>query len=426
MMSRFNFLGLIVYTLLIATLFTLRGEFLVLAIPFAVYLMAGFLFAPGEVQLEVSRHLSAERATPDTSVEVTVTVTNLGAALEEAQFEDVVPSQLKVLDGSPRSLVTLPKGGVHTLTYSVSGPRGGYVFESLKVKVNDHLAVAGSEVQFKSANQLFIFPPLTHLRHIPIRPRRTRVYAGSIPARAGGAGSEFFGVRDYQPGDSPRSINWHVSARHEELYSNEFQQERVSDVGIVLDGRLRTNAFGRGHSLFEYSVMAAAALADAFLTQGNRVGLLLYANYLGWTLPAYGKVQRERILQALARAKTGDSQVFSALEHIPTRLFPPESQIVVVSPLTEDDVAPLVQLRGLGYQVMAVSPDPISFEMSYLPAKDPSVQMASRVVRMERGLLLRKLQHSGVQTLNWDVSQPFDQVVARQLHRPLGWLRTGR
>ena len=425
-MSRFNFLSLILYILIAAMLFTLRGELLVLAIPFAVYLLAGFWFAPREVKLDVTRHLSAERATPDGSVDVTVIVTNLGAALEEVQFEDGVPPQLKVLDGSPRSLVTLPKGGTHTLTYTVSGPRGGYAFEALKVKVNDHLAVAGSEVQIKVMNQLFIFPPLTRLRHIPIRPRRTRVYAGSIPARAGGTGAEFFGVRSYQPGDSPRAINWRASARHTDLYSNEFQQERVSDVGIVLDGRLRTNAFGRGHSLFEYSVTAAAALADAFLAQGNRVGLLLYANYLGWTLPAYGKVQRERILQALARAKTGDSQVFSALEHIRTRLFPPESQIVVVSPLTEDDVAPLVQLRGLGYQMMVVSPDPISFEMSYLPAKDPSVQMAARVVRMERGLLLRRLQHSGVQILSWDVAQPFDQVVARQMHRPPGWLRTGR
>jgi uncharacterized protein (DUF58 family) len=421
-MSRTSLLSLLLYALLLAALFTLHGELLLLAIPLVVYLLAGFLRAPEGIRLGVTRHLSAERVTPDGEVEVTVIVTNLGGTLEEALVEDVVPSRLTVRDGSPRGLVSLLKGASYTLTYTVAGPRGGYAFETLRVKVNDHLALAGTEAEFKVVNQLFVFPPLMHLRHIPIRPRRTRVYAGSIPARAGGVGAEFFGVRDYQPGDSPRAINWRASARHEDLYSNEFQQERVSDVGIVLDGRLRTNAFGRGHSLFEYSVTASAALADAFLAQGNRVGLLLYANYLGWTLPAYGKVQRERILQALARAQTGESQVFSALEHIPTRLFPPESQIVVVSPLTEDDVAPLVRLRGLGYQVMVISPDPISFETSYL-SNDPSVQVAARVVRMERALMLHNLQRSGVQTLNWDVTQPFDQVMARQLGRPPGWLR---
>lgn len=421
-MSRTSFLGLILYTLLLATLFTLHGELLILAGPFVVYLLAGLLRAPGEVRLGLTRHLSAERAAPDGLVEVTVTVTNLGADLEEALIEDVVPSQLTVRDGSTRGLVSLSKGESYTLAYSVSGPRGGYAFEALRVKVNDSLALTEREVQFKLPGHFFVFPLLTRLRYIPIRPSRTRVYAGSIPARAGGVGAEFFGVRSYQPGDSPRAINWHASARHEELFSNEFQQERVADVGIVLDGRLRTNAFGRGRSLFEYSVMAAAALADAFLTQGNRVGLLLYANYLGWTFPAYGKVQRERILRALARAKTGDSQVFTALAHIPTRLFPPESQIVVVSPLTSDDVEPLVRLRGLGYQVMAISPDPISFELSYL-RDEPSVQMAARVVRMERALLLQRLERSGVQTLNWNVTQPFDQAMSRQLNRPPGWLR---
>ncbi len=422
-MNRLLLLSLIVYSLLVVALFTLRGELLTLAIPFAVYMLAGFLRGPEKINLKVMRHLSAERVTPDSSVDVTVTVTNLGETLEEVLLEDIVPPLLTVRLGSPLSLLSLPKGGVHTLTYSVTGPRGGYAFEALTAQVNDHLAVTGRSVRVEAANQLFVFPPLTRLRHIPIRPRRTRVYAGSIPARAGGAGAEFFGVRNYQPGDSPRAINWRASARHvDDLYSNEFQQERVSDVGIVLDGRLRTNALGHGHSLFEHSVMAAAALADAFLTQGNRVGLLLYANYLGWTLPAYGKVQRERILQALARAHTGDSQVFSALEHIPTRLFPPESQIVVVSPLTEDDILPLIQLRALGYQVMTVSPDPVSYELSYLP-DDPAVKLAARVVRMERNLLLQKLQRSGVQTLDWNVTQPFDQVMGRRLGRPPGWMR---
>ena len=60
-------------------------------------------------------------------------------------------------------------------------------------------------------------------------------------------------------------------------------------MGIVVDGRLRTNEFARGHSLFDHSVQAAASLADALLSQGNRVGLLLYSTYLGWTLPGYGQ-----------------------------------------------------------------------------------------------------------------------------------------
>jgi uncharacterized protein (DUF58 family) len=170
-------------------------------------------------------------------------------------------------------------------------------------------------------------------------------------------------------------------------------------------------------------VQAAAALTDALLFQGNRVGLLVYAKYLGWTFPGYGRVQRERALHALAHARPGGSEVFSDLEHLPARLFPPESQIILVSPLLDGDLQSLVQLRAQGYQVLVVSPDHVKFEASYLP-KNRNVELASRVVQLERQLILQKAQRAGIQVLDWDVSEPFDQVVKRRLSRPPGWLRT--
>jgi uncharacterized protein (DUF58 family) len=409
--------------LILAGIVTVRGEFIALALPFVVYLLAGFLRSPDEIKLEATRHLSNERASPNSDIVVTVTVMNRGSHLEEVLLEDVVPVDLSLRVGLSRHLLTLPKSASYTFTYTVSGPRGGYGFENISAKVNDHLAVTSRRVQIEAKGQLFVFPPVMRLRRVAIRPRRTRVYAGSIPARVGGTGMEFFGVREYRPGDPPRTINWRASARHEELmYSNEFQQERVADVGIVLDGRLRTNQFAHGHSLFEHSVQAAAAMADALLTQGNRVGLLVYASFLRWTLPGYGKVQRERILHTLAHAQPGGSEVFSDLEHLPTRLFPSESQIVLVSPLTEDDLTPLVQMRAQGYQVLVVSPNAVNFELSYLP-KDQYAELAGRVVRMERTLLLHKVQRAGIQVLDWDVTEPFDLVVKRKLSRPPAWLR---
>jgi len=276
-----------------------------------------------------------------------------------------------------------------------------------------------------------VLPNISRIRQVPIRPRRTRVYAGVIPARVGGAGVEFFGVRNYEPGDSSRRINWRVSARHiEDLYSNEFQQERVADVGIVLDGRERSNLFAGSRSLFEHSVLAAGSIADAFLTQGNRVGLLIYSRYLQWTLPGYGKLQRERILQALSSAAPGASQIFDGLQYLPTRVFPGESQIVLVSPLVEDDYSTLISLRARGYQVLLVVPDPVSFEQAYLTdgkAKylPTDVTLAARVVRMERQLMLARLQRAGLQVVEWNVAQPFDQAMRRAaaahrlgLHRP--------
>lgn len=422
-MSRSLLLGFLTYGLVFTGVALVRGEFIALALPLALYLLAGYLFAPDELKLEATRHLSTERTAPGSEVTVTVTVTNRGSHLDELLLTDLLPAELTVRFGTTRHLLRLPKNASFTFSYRVAGPRGGYGFETVRVQTNDFLRVTSREVQIEAKGQLFIFPPVTRLRHVAIRPRRTRVYAGSIPARVGGTGTEFFGVREYHPGDPPRAINWRASAHHDDvLYANEFQQERVADVGIVLDGRLRTNEFPHKHSLFEHSVQAAAALADALLTQGNRVGLLVYAAFLRWTIPGYGKIQREKILYSLAHARPGGSEVFADLEHLPTRLFPPESQIILISPLHEDDLSPLIQLRAQGYQVLVVSPNPVKFEIAYLP-RTQNVALAGRVVALERSLLLQRVQRAGIQTLDWDVAEPFDQVVKKKLSRPPAWMR---
>jgi len=423
-MSRTILLVILIYALLLAGLITLHGELIGLAMPFLAYLLIGFWFTPDKLDLVVERSLSAERAMPGEDVKVTVKVTNQGAGIDELLFSDYVPSDLAIRNGSPSHLISLEKDATYSWTYTVNAPRGSYQFDTVNIEALDHFGVRPSKQKIGARCELFVFPPLTRLNYVTIRTRRTRVYSGTIPARVGGPGTEFFGLREYQPGDPPRWINWRASARHgDELFANEFQQERVADVDIVLDGREKTNRFRNGRSLFEHSVLAAASLADAFLTQGNRVGLLAYGRYLNWTLPGYGKVQRERILQALSNARVGDSLVFDGLNHIPVRFFPAHSQVVLVSPLDVDDFDVLVQLRARGYQVMVISPDPVSFELSYLKDK-PSVELAGRVVRMERNLLLKKLRGAGIQILDWNVAHPFDQVIKRRLGPPPPLLRS--
>jgi uncharacterized protein (DUF58 family) len=137
---------------------------------------------------------------------------------------------------------------------------------------------------------------------------------------------------------------------------------------------------------------------------------LVYGSYLDWTFPGYGKIQRERIMHSLARAEAGDSTVFAGLEHLSPRMFPPESQIILVSALTQDDLDILIELRGRGYQVMVFSPDPIQFERGLLPPSE-QVDTAARIIRLERNLLIRRLERAGIRVIKWDVSMPLDQAV---------------
>ena len=420
--SRPLFLSLLIFILLLIGLASLSSAVIALTIPILLYLFYGFWRGPDGIKLEIQRELSAERAVPYTPVTVKVTIINRGGDLEELKVEDVLSPSLAITNGSNRHLISLAKDGKFAFEYTVCGPRGSYPMETLQVEAMDHFGIVRAFQRVRTYGQLLVFPLVTKLKYVSIHPRRTRVYAGAIPARVVGAGVEFFGVRDYQPGDPPRRINWHVSARRvEELYSNEFQQERVADVGIVLDGRERANSFSGGRSLFEHSVLAAAALSDALLRQGNRVGLLVYGHYLQWTLPGYGKLQRERILQALAHATPGPSQIFEGLEYLPVRAFPLESQIVLISQVMEDDYGPLIQLRARGYQVLVVSPDSVAFEENLLP-RQTEVQLAARVVRMERQLLIAHLKRAGIQVIEWNVSKPLDQAVGQALRfrRPIG------
>ena len=217
--------------------------------------------------------------------------------------------------------------------------------------------------------------------------------------------------------------HWRLSARHPRtLFTNEFEQERIADVGLILDARQRSDIRLKGDSLFEYGIRAAAALAGAFLNDGNRVGLLVYGRNLDWTFPGYGKVQRERILRALTRAKTGESLVFDNLDYLPTRFFPARSQIVVISPLCREDLSMLIRLRAHGYQLLLISPDPITFEAKALGSR-PIIDLAVRIAHLERTLLLRNLRQAGIQIVDWQVDQPFDQTVHTSLHRLPYWYR---
>jgi uncharacterized protein (DUF58 family) len=396
--------------LIVAGLAMRNSALLVLALPLLVYLAAGLWLQPPAPQLSVSRRVTPARAFAGEPVQVRLTVTNLGERLAELQLVDAPPPGVAVTEGEPGLLAVLEPGQLLTLEYTVTADRGLHRFEPVQATARDPLGLFEQQVSVAAAGQFLVLPSITRLRRVAIRPPRTGIYAGLIPARQGGPGVEFFGVREYQPGDPLRWLNERAGARHQQrLFVNQFQQERVVDVGLILDARLQSDALAGGESLFEAGVEATAALADAFLSDGNRVGLFIYGRSLDWTYPGYGKVQRERIMRALARAQQGDGSVFEKLEHLPTQLFPVRSQLVFVSPLLPQDAEALIRLRARGYRLLVISPNPVAFEAASLPATDKTA-LALRLARLERALTLRQLRQAGARVVDWPVDRPFYQV----------------
>jgi len=415
-----------IFGILLLGLGARNGVIIGLALPLVVYLVAGLIFGPDAPRLEIIRSVSADYATPGEPVDVRLTITNQGSRLEEVLLEDLISPPATPAEGESQLLTALDPGETVEIAYTLTAGRGYYRFHGVRVNARDRFDLLRRWQILPAPGQFFVVPEILRLRHVAIRPSRTRVYSGIIPARQGGPGTDFFGVREYQMGDPLHWINWKATARTTQmLFTNEFEQERIADVGLILDVRRRSYMQAVNDPVFEQAVLAAAALAQAFLESSNRVGLLLYGVLLDWTLPGYGKTQRRRILHALARAEPGDSMIFDRLERVPTRLFAPQSQLVVISPLLEDDAEPLISLRAQDYSLLVISPDPIPIEEKNW-GRRPAVALAARIARVERALAIHKLRQAGARVLDWNTEIPFEMAVHSALNRAPLWRRTIR
>jgi len=427
MSNRFWFLGLVIYVLVFVGLLTLEGGLILLAIPLLAYLGMALYFAPVSLDLAVTRIISTDNVPEGRPVTIKVTIRNQGNALEEVLLEDPIPDKLTLVDGKTRKRMAVPAGGQVELEYTVSGSRGKYRFESIHATATDLFGIFHIHKIFPAPASILVFPNVMQLRQIHIRPRQTRGFAGPILARRGGSGVDFYGVREYQIGDSPRRINWRISSRHEqEFFSNEFEQEAIADVGIIVDSRKQTNLVENNAVLFEYSVLAAASIADAVLQEGHRVSLLVYGFGMERVYPGYGKVQKKRIMRTLAQAEPGDNYALESLVYLPTRLFSARSQIILISPLVSDDLHPLLRLRALGYEVMAICPDPLDFgarqRKAFIKAKKTDVVEHSpsvlRLAQIERTMLFGNLRRAGIQVVDWKVDQPLSKALHTVIVQP--------
>lgn len=387
---------------------------LALAIPPLAFWAMGLIGWAGQSspRVAVRRTLASSRVFDGAVVRVCLEVRVQGAGISELLLCDGVPQGLQVVEGHAQRVLRARPGQQVTLEYAVRAPRGCYRWREVAVRGQAALSAGAFEHSAPCSSTLWSLPHAQPAGALALAPRRTRVYAGVIRSRRGGEGLEFYDTREYAPGDEVRRIHWKATARTGKWVTTQFEQERIADVAVVLDARKNSSVEYEGHSLFEHTVRAAASLALATLTSGNRVGLLSYGRTLDWTLPGHGRRQRERILRALSRVKLGSKIVFEGLEHLPKRLFPTHSQLILISPLREGDVEVASRLQAHGFHLLLVSPNPVCFEAMLSP-KGVLAETAIRLAHAERNAQLRALRQARVDVVDWDVRTPLNLALVR-------------
>lgn len=117
-----------------------------------------------------------------------------------------------------------------------------------------------------------------------------------------GAGVDLASLREYQPGDDVRYIDWNVTARMETPYVREYVEDREVTAWFLLDLSPSVD-FGATEPLREKRtvlVELAATLARVLTRRGNRVGALIYGRDVEHTLPARGgRLQVLRLIHDL-------------------------------------------------------------------------------------------------------------------------------
>ncbi len=117
--------------------------------------------------------------------------------------------------------------------------------------------------------------PARQLR-ITRKSRALSVLAGPNKSNFRGRGIDFEEVRNYQPGDDIRTIDWRVTARTGNAHTKLFREERERPVLVVLDQR-NSMYFGSSHCFKSViGAQLASLLAWSALDNGERVGGLVF------------------------------------------------------------------------------------------------------------------------------------------------------
>jgi uncharacterized protein (DUF58 family) len=274
------------------------------------------------------------------------------------------------------------------------------------------------------------------LRGIPER-------IGSVP-RKRGQGLEFLSLREYQPGDSVKAIDWRATGRRGKVIIREYQEEQDQQVLFLLDSGYRLhrregelprgdaeNAAPEAPRLqFDSALEAALLLAYTALKHGDAVAAGSFGHEERWLPPHKGMSTLTELMNGLYDLKSAPvpSSPFSALESALDRLNR-RTFIILLSNFREEDgeslswILPRIERRHLLLLVSLREIEAEALAFRHPANKEEALETAAAFTYLaSRRRLYKSWEHSGLLTLE---TSPAD-ISAALINRYLQVKRSGR
>jgi uncharacterized protein (DUF58 family) len=200
------------------------------------------------------------------------------------------------------------------------------------------------------------------LRQVKLIELRTRglvnsVFTGEYRSVFKGQGMEFSEVREYQPGDEVRSIDWNVTARMRRPFVKRYVEERELTVMLVVDlsGSERFGTVRRFKS--ELASELAAVLAMSAVQNNDRVGVLLFTDRIEHVVPPRkGRRHVLRIIRdLLAFEPVGrGTDMVIAIDYV-AKMLNSKAIVFIVSDFLEGDISHPLKILAQHHDVVAVT-----------------------------------------------------------------------
>ncbi|MCK4872820.1 MAG: DUF58 domain-containing protein [Phycisphaerales bacterium] len=284
---------------------------------------------------------------------------------------------------------------------------------------------------------------MAEVRRLQIATRSiiSEVFAGEYESAFKGRGLEFAEVREYQPGDDIRMIDWNVTARTGSPHIKECVEERELTVMLAVD----LSSSGRFGSVDRFKNDLAAELCAVLgmvAAKGNdKVGLLIFTDHVELFIPA--KKGSRHVLRVVREVlsfqptRTG-TNIALAIDHL-ARILKRRAVVFLVSDFLDDGFIEPLKLLARRHDVVALSiRDPrertvprcglVELEdaetgktmLTDTSSRSFRKRFAERMARDEEALRF-ELRRIGVDHANITTGEPYGRTLIDLFRRREGW-----